>query len=217
MPSFTSKGHSKKSASNSKSFKKTRAPRAERAEVKYFDSNFGSVGVPAGPASLIDATIINIVNGTGPSDRVGRRIRVVGIDYSTSVILLAGNANDVIQFDIWQDRQSNGNTAAPAELYTAIAGAQGTCQFPYLPNEKRFKRLIKRTVSFNSQNVVGGVALQMAEKVEGHIKCNFTVEYNASTGNVTDIVTNNVFTSWSSNIGACQTATVACRIRYVDV
>ena len=104
------------------------------AEIKFFDSSFPQSFVPAGPASLIDSTLVaEITNGTGPQSRIGRKIKVVKIDFSATLTANGGTITtntEAIRFDIWLDKQSNGIAPGPAELYTALAGPLGTCQCP---------------------------------------------------------------------------------------
>lgn len=194
---------------------------AAPAEVKFFDSAFPTAGIPAGPASLIDSTICNIVNGTGPTDRIGRRVKVVKVDYSFSVVaagLTMGLAADAFRFDIWLDKQCNGAAPAPADLYTAIAGIPGTAQMVNVLNEKRFKRLYSKVMSANSQNAAGAgnITTDVQYKFEGSIYPKITLEFDASTGNITDLTSGNLFTSWSCDNGLCTVIAVLTRVHFVD-
>lgn len=190
-------------------------------EVKFFDTVFPSAAIPAGPASLIDSTLVaEIVNGTGPSDRIGRKIKVLKVDYSYTLQLVGATAiiaSDAVRYDIWLDKQCNGFAPAPAELYTTAA-TLGTSQYPNLFNEKRFKRLYTRTRQMNSQNAVGAASAcaNFGMKVEGSFRPNVIIEYDASTGNITDLTSNNIFQCWSSDAAACVIAGNFVRIHYVD-
>lgn len=192
------------------------------AEVKFFDSNFPQTAIPAGPASLIDSTIVaQIINGVGPSDRIGRRIKVIKVDYSASVFMNGATAlasTEAIRLDFWLDKQCNGIAPLPAELYTALAGSPGTCQMPNLFNEKRFKRLFTKVHQFNSMNAVAGatVSANVGYKFEGSFRPNCVVEFDATTGNITDLTSNNIFTAWSSDVGNCFTNAIFTRVHYVD-
>lgn len=189
------------------------------AEIKFKDTTFASVAVPAGPASLIDSTVVaEIVNGTGPSDRIGRRIKVVKVDYSFSVVLngAAGLLNtDAVRYDMWLDRQCNGIAPLPAELYTAAATV-GTTQFPNLFNEKRFKRMYTKVHQFNPASAIGAASANVGIKIEGSFKPNCIIEYDATTGNITDLTSNNLFQCWSSDSGYCVVNTGLTRVHYVD-
>lgn len=191
-------------------------------EVKFFDSVFPQTTVPAGPASLIDSTLVaEIQNGTGPQSRIGRKIKVIKIDYSLTVILngaTSGASTDAMRYDIWLDKQCNGVAPGPAELYTALAGTPGTTQMPNLFNEKRFKRVYTKVLQFNP---MGGVtatnqAGNVGFKFEGSVRPNCIIEYDASTGNITDLTSNNLFQCWSADSGFIVTQASFTRVHYVD-
>lgn len=191
-------------------------------EVKFFDSVFPAASVPAGPASLIDSTIVNMVNGVGPSDRIGRKVKITRIDYSLSVLLAAnvsGINTEAFRFDIWLDRQANGAAPGPTDLYASTAGIPGTCQFVNILNEKRFKRLHTHVQAINLLTGVGvsNPGANVGYKLEGSIYPKTTLEYDASTGNVTDLTSANIFTAWSSDNGYAYCNAVGTRVHYTDV
>lgn len=190
-------------------------------EVKFYDQVLAAVGLPAGPASIIDSSICaGIINGSGPQNRVGRKIKVVQIDYSVNVTLNgtpAGANAEIVQFDIFKDKQCNGTAAAPADLYTASA-APGTCQMLVPFTEKRFSRLYTKSLIMNQTNSqsAANTPSNVATKFEGSIRPNCVVEYQASTGGIADIVTNNLFLAWSSDAGQAIISGVFTRVHYVD-
>lgn len=189
------------------------------AEIKFKDTVFGVAAIPVGPASLIDSTVVaEIQNGVGPSDRIGRRIRVVKVDYSFTIVLNGAAAllnTDAVRYDMWLDRQCNGFAPAPADLYTALA-TSGTTQMPNLFNEKRFKRLYTNVHQFNPASSIGASSANMGVKMEGSFKPNCVIEFDASTGNITDLTSNNIFQCWSSDSGFCVVNTGLTRVHYVD-
>lgn len=197
------------------------APRKTRAEIKFFDSAFPSTAIPAGPASLIDSTVVaQVVNGTGPQDRIGRKIKVTKIDFSFTIVsngAAIGANSDCVRYDIWMDKQCNGAAPGPAELYTTLAGVVGTTQMPNLFNERRFVRLYSNVHQFTTQNTTGaGVICNVGHKIEGSIYPNVIVEYDATTGNITDLTSNNFFQCWGSDSGFCVTNANFVRIHFVD-
>ena len=188
-------------------------------EVKFKDTLFPAVGIPAGPASIIDATVVaEIVNGTGPTERIGRKIKVIKVDYSYTLVVNGAAAPlnvDAVRYDFWLDRQCNGFAPAAADLYTSLATA-GTTQFPNLFNEKRFKRLFTRVHQFNPQSAIGVASANNAIKVEGSFRPNCIIEYDATTGNITDLTSNNIFQCWSTDNGTVAVNTGLTRVHYVD-
>lgn len=195
-----------------------------KPEVKFFDSAFPAAGIPAGAASIIDSTLVaEIVNGTGPSQRIGRKIKVLRIDYSLSVWrngAASGTATDAFRYDIWLDRQSNGAAPGPADLYTAIGGGTpGTCEMLNLSNEKRFKRLFTHVEQTNIMSGIGAAnpAADVGIKFEGSIYPKCVIEYDNSAGLITDLTSNNLFQSWSSDAGSYSVRTAVTRVHYSDV
>jgi len=192
---------------------------ASPSEIKFYDSAFAVVAIPGGPASVIDPTVVSgIVNGVGPSDRIGRRIKVVKVDYSFTIALngaAAGLNSDAVRYDMWLDKQCNGLAPTAAELYTAGA-TLGTTQFPNLFNEKRFKRIYTKVHQFNPQAALGAVTANVGIKLEGSFKPNCVVEFDASTGAIGDLTSNNIFQCWSSDSGYCVVNTGFTRVHYVD-
>ena len=190
-------------------------------EVKFFDTVFPQTNVPVGSASLIDSTVVaEIVNGTGPQARIGRKIKVIKIDYDVTITYNGATATpretDAVRIDYWLDKQCNGIAPLPAELYTTVAPALGTQQMPNLYNEKRFKRLFSRVVQFNPQMSIGAASGNFGHKFNGSFRPNCVIEYDNTTGNLTDLTSNNIFTCWSSDRGLCFTEAVFTRVHYVD-
>lgn len=206
----------------SKSLGYAAAPRpAVPQEVKFFDTVFPTAGIPAGSASLIDSTVVaEIQNGTGPQSRIGRKIKVIKIDYDVTIeyngATATPRASDAVRLDYWLDKQCNGIAPLPAELYTTLAPALGTGQMPNLFNEKRFKRLYSKVHQFNPQMSIGAASGNVGVKFEGSFRPNCVIEYDNSTGNITDLTSNNIFTCWSSDVGLCNTQAVFTRVHYVD-
>jgi len=191
-------------------------------EVKFRSTAFPAAGIPAGVASLIDSTLVaEIVNGTGPNDRIGRRIKIVKIDYSYSLTLNGAAATfntDAVRYDIWLDKQSNGVVPGQYDLYEDLSGlgVPGTCMLPNLYNEKRFKRLYTKVQQVNSQNFSGAQVCNAGIKFEGSIYPNVVIEFDASTGNITDLTSNNILQCWSSDSGFFSVRTCVTRVHYTD-
>lgn len=197
------------------------APRRTKAEIKFFDSAFPSTAIPAGPASLIDSTVVaEIVNGTGPQSRIGRKIKVTKVDFSFTVVSNGATMllnTDCVRYDIWLDKQSNGAAPAPGNLYTALAGVPGTTQMPNLFNERRFVRLYSNVYQFNSGTANAlGVQANVGHKIEGSIYPNVIIEYDDTVGNITDLTSNNIFQCWGSDSGFCVTSANFIRVHFVD-
>uniref|UniRef100_UPI0040474924 hypothetical protein n=1 Tax=Algoriphagus sp. TaxID=1872435 RepID=UPI0040474924 len=97
-------------------------------------------------------------------------------------------------FDLVRDKQCNGVSATAAQIYSAPAS------YSSLPNpfeETRFQ-FLKRVESYNpaqqyAQGVGGGGAPTFPEcSISFLKKCSMVVEYNATTGAVSDLTSDNV-------------------------
>ena len=151
-------------------------------ECKYFDSPINAPGV-INTWTRIDAgnVLSGILQGTGPSQRVGRKIKVVGF-----VVRYAFTTNGAPwSFDLVRDKQCNGAAATAAQVYTNVT------DYSSLPNpfeETRFQ-FLKRMENYNSAQGATGAAQCSISFVK---KCAITVEYQATTGAVTDLTSDNV-------------------------
>lgn len=177
-------------------------------EVKFFDSPI-TPNTLANTKTLVSATtcLSGITQGTGNGQRTGRKIKVIGV-----IVRLAAVNNFCTPWtlDLIRDKQSNGAVPAAGTVYT------GT-QWDGLPNpffEDRFQYL-KRVESLNyamSQVAVSTIGVSFSKK------CKFEVEYNASTGAVTDLSSDNLLV-WMSSTNSLSNAADTdgvMRVLYTD-
>ena len=84
-------------------------------ECKFFDSPIGVAGVAQTWTQIDNGTILaGITQGTGPSQRVGRKIKVVGFVIRYSFTVDSGPWC----FDLVRDKQCNGVAATNAQIYS---------------------------------------------------------------------------------------------------
>lgn len=156
-----------------------------------------------------------IVQGTGQSQRIGAKIRVVAILYRLAIqaqspFVATAAVPETQDFpytlDFLWDLKPNGAAAVNTGVYV---GAPST-NFPNLNFEDRYK-FIRRLERKNT----GGI-----DHVNGTIKCNKEVRFTASTGGVADCddVNLNVFLGQSvtNTLGSQNALSGKCRILYVD-
>jgi Satellite tobacco necrosis virus coat protein. len=181
-------------------------------ECKFFDlpltagtfaTGWSDISTQGGPTSPFSG----IVQGTGPSQRIGRKIRVIGI-----VVRLIAIANGApLAFDLVVDKQCNGTTAATNQVYLTPADP---ASFPNPFEETRFQ-FLKRVENKNYALALNGAG---EFTVSYTVKCNKMVEYNATTGAVGDLTSDNLI------LFACATSTAVLqkiqsgqiRVLYVD-
>ena len=159
-------------------------------ECKFFDTTINTPGVVNNWTQIDSNDILSgIVQGTGPSQRVGRKIKVVGFVVRLGFEVSAGGW----VFDLVRDKQCNGVAATAAQIYSA-PNRYGSLPNPF--EETRFQ-FLKRMENYNSAQgaafVVPGVASTPTNCAISFVKkCSITVEYNATTGNVSDLTSDNV-------------------------
>jgi len=178
-------------------------------ECKFFDTSLTTPGV-VNVWTRIDAGNIlsGIVQGTGPSERVGRKIKVVGF----VVRLGFSTGTGAWCFDLVRDKQCNGAAATAAQIYSDPA------QYGALPNpfeETRFQ-FLKRMENFNTaeallnENTLCSVSFMK--------KVAMTVEYNATTGAVSDLTSDNVqlYCNCLGNVAITPVTKGFIRVLYTD-
>ena len=181
-------------------------------ECKFYDYPLTVGTFPVGWTEVSSNTggnspFAQIVQGTGPSQRIGRKIRVIGI-----VVRLIAVANgSPLAFDLVIDKQCNGAPATVAQVYSTPADP---ASFPNPFEETRFQ-FLRRVENKNYALANSG---QGEFTVSYTVKCNKVVEYNATTGNISDLTSDNLY------MFACATSTLAAqkiqsgqlRVLYVD-
>ena len=181
-------------------------------ECKYNDTPLLVGTFPVGwtdisTSGLNVSPFSNIFQGTGPSNRIGRKIRVIGI-----VVRLISVANGApLAFDLVRDKQCNGVAATAAQVYTTPADP---ASFPNPLEETRFQ-FMKRVENKNNALALNGAG---EFTVSYSVKCNITVEYGQN------LATIDALTSDNLTLFACGTSTAVnqkiqsgqIRVLYVD-
>jgi len=177
-------------------------------EVKYLDVTTSLIRTTDWQY-LTTATCSAIGQGTGPTQRIGRQIRLVGVSYRFSM----GSENDAASYcmDFIIDKQPSGASTAPPIANTGISSTNAiyaTADNTSLPN------------------VLGTDRFQFMKRVErkspnsrfttesGLIKMNKLVTYDGSTLAISDLVSNNLLVTFSA-VEAVSVAGVV-RLLYVD-
>jgi len=179
-------------------------------EVKYIDSN-SFTPLPIGTAgfSIVNGIILpNIVPGSGPSNRIGRNIRVVGVVVraliNTEVTVGTGGIYSPSTLDLVWDNQCNGVAATVTQIYSSPNFGVS------LPNplyDARFK--FAKRVQITKPN--GTLNL-----VDYSYTCNKVVEYNADLPAVASLSKCNLYLIMSAPGDATSTIEYSMRVLYVD-
>ena len=180
-------------------------------ECKFFDFQLLVGTFPVGWTDItltgLGTPFSSIVQGTGPSQRIGRKIRVIGI-----VVRLIAIANGApLAFDLVVDKQCNGTVATVAQVYLTPGDP---ASFPNPFEETRFQ-FLKRVENKNYALALNGAG---EFTVSYTVKCNKMVEYSGTTGNATDLTSDNLSMFACATSGAVLQKIQSGQIRvlYVD-
>lgn len=190
-------------------------------ELKFYDYTLDDAVVAA--AGTVTASINTIAQGVTEQQRVGRKCIIRKISWRwRSYLPEANDVNDPAQPDIirimlFLDKQCNGATAA----VTDILETANYLSFNNLANSGRFVILLDKTVSLNYDGMGStgaGIVAQAEHTVHGsyHKKVNIPLEFDAATGAITEIRSNNLGVLLLSVNGVCGFES-RIRLRFSDM
>lgn len=172
------------------------APVGPGGELKFFDVTLDDAVIAA--TGTVTDSINKIAQGVTESQRVGRKctIRSIGWRYIISLPEVTAAANppgsDTIRLIMFLDKQCNGATATVTGI---LEGAQFQ-EFNNLANKGRFRTLVDEMVDINYLSGVGISASQdyAGVRVSGSFfkKCSIPIEFDSTTGAITEIRSNNI-------------------------
>lgn len=207
-------------------------------EKKFYDMSITDASLAAAGQFLLQsgtgpsastATIVDIPQGTGEQQRIGRRctitnislrLNIVWLSQSSADLLTARVAHESMRFIIFQDRQCNG----AAVVSTDILQSDLFIQYRNLSNIKRFKILYDKLWTFNTTAVAAGdgaaadsdlVHKEYIKKI--NIKCFIPIEFNSTLGAITEMRTNNIgMIAWTRFGVRLNVVDSRCRVRFID-
>lgn len=216
-------------------------------ELKFFDQEAAIVGIPTSGVDweLVGGSTYGIPQGTGPTERIGRKITLKKImvrGYLKNVASgSSAQTSDVVRMILFQDTQANGAAAHAADVLESATWNS----FNNLENSQRFK--ILKDCKFNMNTMAGagwstqaaytepagvaatpngggftspatGNAQTFAEAIknfEVYLNVNIPVQYTSTTGEVTEITSNNIHLAFLSAESHTQVS-FKWRLRYED-
>lgn len=208
------------------------------AEQKYVDTQPVAGAIANGPMVFQMDDILEIPTGTGPNERIGRKIKLthMSLDISVTTACTFATPHNKVRLRVWLDKQCNGVAAVLADVYDATIAALclGTQAPLNLFNEGRFVLLgeSSRTIE-NSQDSTGAMAnnaipnlnqyqvnqlLQQLWHCALEVPLSQVIEYSGPTGQINEIRSNQIFVEVSSDytgVSAIYRGNV--RVRYTDV
>lgn len=168
-------------------------------EWKFFDTS-SSPGAISSTAQIVEDSINEVVQGVKENERIGRKCVIRSINFRYQVTLPEKNdeaspvAGDLIRVVMYVDKQANGATAAGSDILQTNTNIQS---FNNLSNSNRFRILYDKVHQINYTTLAADALnnFEHAEVVQHHAfykKCNIPIEFNSTTGAITEIRSNNV-------------------------
>ncbi len=187
-------------------------------EHKFLDLNINDASIVAN-GNIAEDSIFGIAQGVTESTRIGRKAVIRAINWRFNIELLAAalaTGTETVRVILYQDKQCNGATAA----ITDVVESNNFQSFNNLANKGRFRTLMDRTYSLNHHAATGDGAANDAVPFtindSFYYKCTMPVEYDSTTGAITEIRSNNVGVLLLSDIGDLAGFTSKMRVRFTD-
>ncbi len=192
---------------------------ARGGELKFFDIDIDDAVVAA---SAVTDSVNKIAQGVTEITRVGRKCTIKSIHWRYQITLPEIDAaadpalGDTLRIILYVDKQCNGATIAATDLLET-ANFQS---FRNLANSGRFNILCDKTHSINYTAMASdnaGVVSQSAVNLNYvfNMKVNLPIEFNAATGAITEIRSNNIGVLLTTANGLCGFFS-AMRLRFSD-
>lgn len=195
-----------------------RGPRAQE-ELKYKDlvlSMAPSATLQSSTNTLRGGLTTDMVQGSGPSQRIGFKIIIKSIQLKLTASYGAGAvSDDTLHFWLIQDTQTNGAYAVATDVFFTGGVAFTGNNLRNMENGSRFRILKHMVFSLQSTAGVAGAFDGAMEQQSCFIKCNIPVAYNDSMGLITGVKTNSIFVVYGSSQGIAGVDGMA-RLRYSD-
>lgn len=187
-------------------------------ELKFHDVTMDSTN-PVPTAGEIHTSMNLIAQGVGESNRVGRKCRIKKISIRGEAVLNNSTnyqtASDTVRMIVFLDTQCNGANA----VVTDILESADYQSFNNLANSQRFKILSDKTVTLNAQAAEGNGTAEgtcnYTLAFQYHKQCDIPIEFNNTTGAITEIRSNNLSILYISGNGYSYVAANA-RLRFAD-
>lgn len=183
-------------------------PGSSLKEKKFFDGELKDGPVTVSSVGVIlEDSLVEIPQGTGESERLGRKCLVEGLALRGSVTSASGatpqGSDDQVRIIVYQDKQTNGAAAT----VTDILESADWRSFNNLANSQRFRILHTEMLTFNvtavGQSAAGTFAtLERTFMFDVYKKCNLELEFSNTTGAITELKSNNIGILAISRAGA---------------
>lgn len=192
-------------------FNRRRGTHYHHAELKFHD-----VTVGLSPLSITGTffdSLLTIPQGTSENERIGRKCTVKSLGLRFNINLLTqdmpNETTDVVKMYVILNTQTNGSNISTVDFLETT----NVHSFRDLANTGRFKVLATRKYAL--QSTAGGNT-NFARSVvcdEINLKLNLPIEYNGTTGIISEMRSNNILLLFISLEGRCSVE-MRTRIRF---
>ncbi len=164
-------------------------------ELKFHDIDVDDALIAAG-GTIAEDSILTIPQGVTEIQRLGRKCVVKSINWRFAMVLPTStdvtDSGDFVRVIMYQDKQTNGAAAVALD----ILETNDFQSFRNLANVGRFTILMDREYELSSRSGAGnGTANDYGEDriIDSFFKkCNIPIEYDSTTGAITEMRTNNI-------------------------
>lgn len=168
------------------------------SEWKYHDVK-STVAAAAQAGVIANITLNELVQGTGESERIGRKVTVRSIEMRGATRLISDAAplagHCIVRIILYVDKQTNGATATPTLLLKEATAAH-VYRAPYnLSNAGRFTILMDKSIGLNATAALGGGAgatFEAQKMLRFKKRCAIPLEFDSTLGAITEIRSNNL-------------------------
>ncbi len=189
------------------------------AEAKFFETNVDDAVIAAN--FNIEGSLNLIPQGVTENTRVGRKCTVTKVMLRLTVNLpstaTAADTTDIVRILLILDKQCNGSNAAVTQLLEN----DNYQSFNSLANSGRFRTLWDKTVSISSNGGSGRGSTDtlsygaVSKALTFFKNVNIPIEFNAGTGAITEVRSNNILLYYRSKAGVAG-IDGEVRVRFLD-
>lgn len=168
-------------------------------ELKFLDGSISQTPVAITGNIMNTGTLNVIAQGTGESERIGRKVTLTNIAIRYRWRLPEQDAvadpaqGDTIRLIMYLDKQANGATAAVTDILETAHWQS----FNNLANSNRFVILMDKehTLDYNSLASDGAGVISSSNARQNYTfykKCNVPLEFSGTNGTIAEIRSNNI-------------------------
>lgn len=167
------------------------------------------------------------IQGTDFNNRIGRKIKLIGIDLTCLITVTAPAqmrvTGDTLHCSMWMDKETRGGTASVSDIFANSSGALNVLAPVNMSNKQRFRKIHESKHNIVVTSVAAGVTTgtDNVDTMRHFIKMNEVITFNNNVGNAGDVVDNSfVLTACPANPTVATSAmnfAVLVRYHYIDL